>query len=280
MSAYPYEPLAETPRPRAPWRTVFSMYARRHIRRKSVIIVILLANIPTVVAAVLLYLIGQGKQIGPLSGSLPDVNLKMARPFIDNFLTASAILGAIIGPPAIAGERRAGGVLFHLLRPMTARHLVTGHWMAVSSVLCATGLVPVMALFLFARLVLPVSLLASLPWAAGLRVIGFGLGMAALIGVVVISISAVAGSSRGALMLWLLLYFGSKFAMDVLTMAKVGRIVRCLSLPDLLKQAATYILEGSPRYEGCGPWWLAAMALVVGGAIVGLLRGVSAVERV
>jgi ABC-type transport system involved in multi-copper enzyme maturation permease subunit len=255
------------------------MYARRYLRRRSVVIVILLANIPTVVGAVLLYLIGQGKQIGPLSDALPNINMKLARPFVDNFLTATAILAAIIGPSAIAGERRAGGVVFHLIRPMTGRELLLGHWLAVSAVLCATGLVPLVALFLFGRLVLPASLLGALPWSAGLRVLGVGAVASALVGLVVIAISASAGNSRGAFLVWLLSYFGSKIAMDVLRAAKVGEVVRCLSLPDVLKQFAAYALEGTARFEGCGPWWMLVFAAIVAAAVVSLTRGVSAVER-
>lgn len=279
MASFPYEPLGGPVRPRQPWRHVFALYGARHIRRRSVIIVILLSNIPTIVAAVLLYLVGQGKQIGPLSGALPEITLKLARPFVDNFLTATAILGAIIGPPAIAGGRRVGAVLFHLIRPMTPRQYVAGHWLAVSAVLCATSLVPLLVLFLFARLVLPVDLLRALPWHAGLRIAAFGTAHALLIGLAVVAVSAAAGSSRGAFLLWVVAYFGSKMIADVLRAARVGDVVRCLSLPDALKQLATYALEGTPRFDGCGPWWMAILAAVAGGSVLMLARGVSAVER-
>jgi ABC-type transport system involved in multi-copper enzyme maturation permease subunit len=255
------------------------MYATRHIRRRSVIIVILLANIPTIVGAVLLYLIGQGKQIGPLSGSLPAINLRMARPFVDNFLTATAILGAIVGPPTIAGGRRAGAVVFHLIRPMTARQFVIGHWVAVSSVLCTVGLLPMTVLFLFARLVIPAEVVGTLPWIGVVRVMLFGVVTAAIVGLMVVAVSAVAGSSRGAFLLWLLAYFGSKLAMDVVRTAKMGDVARCISLPDMLKQLATYVLEGGSRFEGCGPWWMLVGGVVVAVSVFILSRGVSAVER-
>ncbi len=267
------ELLEARPVAKDPWRTVWAMYLRRHLTRRSVIVVVALANIPTIVAAVLLYLIGQGKQVGPLSGVLPGIELKLARPFVDNFLTATAILAGIVGPSSIAGGRRVGAIVFHMLRPMRRRDFVLGQWLAVSTTLCGTSLVPLVLLFLFARLVIPSQLLGALPWHDLLRVAGVGAGIAGLVGLLVVALSMHAGSTRGGVLLWLLTYFGSKFVADVLVAVRLRGPVRCLAVPDILRQGATYGLEGVPRIDGCGAWWVAGLGVLVAGSLVLLRRG-------
>jgi ABC-type transport system involved in multi-copper enzyme maturation permease subunit len=267
--------------PKSPWLPLTYLYVRKHIRRKIIIIVAILGNIPFIVAAVMLYLIGQGKAFGgPVSNALPSITLSLSRPFYDIFLAATAVLAALVAAPAVAGERKLGAPLFHVIRPMSSAHYFVGHWLAVTAVLLATSAVPMTGLFIFAQLVIPKELLEGLPWIDVIRVVASGIFTAGLIGMAAVAFSTLSGSTRGATMIWLLAYFGSDIVAEILSSSPL-RIepAACASLPAALKQIAALLMEGRMRFTGCDYTWIGFPLFVVAMAALVLRRGVRAIER-
>jgi len=257
------------------------MYFKKHVRKKSVIIVMALANIPTVVGAVMLYLVGQGKIFGgPISEALPNINLGLAKPFFDSFMISTAILAALVGPPAIAGEKKLGAPLFHLLRPMNSRQFFLGHWVAITTILLSTATIPMLLLFVFARMVIPPELLVGLPWVALFRVLAAGLTVAGFLGLSVVTFSILMDSGRGATVIWLLAYFGSDIVAEILSGRQLGiSQAECAGFPGALQQIVQFLLMGESRFDGCGLVWMGFPVFVIVLALVVLTRGVRAVER-
>jgi hypothetical protein len=229
----------------------------------------------------MLYLIGQGKAFGgPVSDALPTITLAISRPFYDIFLTATAVLAALVAAPAIAGERKLGAPLFHVIRPMSSAHYFVGHWCAVTAVLLATSAVPMTGLFLFARLVIPPELLEALPWIDVVRVVAAGFITAGLIGMAAVTLSSVSGSTRGATMIWLLAYFGSDIVAQILSSSPLRiRPAECASLPAALKQLTALLQEGDLRFAGCDYAWIGFPLFIVAMAVLVLRRGVRAIEQ-
>ncbi len=240
-----------------------------------------LANIPTVVGAVMLYLIGQGKIFGgPISEALPNINLGLAKPFFDSFMISTAILAALVGPSAIAGEKKLGAPLFHLLRPMNSRQFFLGHWVAVTTVLLATATIPILLLFAFARMVIPTELLMGLPWVDLFRVLAAGLSIAGFLGLAVVTFSFLMDSGRGATVIWLLAYFGSDIVGEILSGRQLGiSQAECAGLPSALQQIVLFLLMGESRFDGCGWVWMGFPIFVVVLMLIVLTRGIRAFER-
>lgn len=277
MPAFPYESLPTPPQPSPrPWLALFGMYFRKQIRRKSVIILLLIANIPTVVGAVFLYLMGQGKlHGGPFSEVIPTIELGLARPFVDSFLLSAAILAAVVGPAALAGERRAGATHFHIIRPMSAWEFLFGHWLVVAVILLFSTFVPLTMLFLFARLVISPELLAALPWIGLLRIMAFSFLVSGFMGLIVISLSAAGNSRRGVTMLWLLLYFGTDIMGGIARGTGLGgKFARCISVPEDLEQISSLVLENQIRHSDCGYGAVIVLGFLVLLSVLGLIRGI------
>ena len=282
MPSFPYEELSSPViAPKQPWLPMLTMYARKQIRRKSVVIMLLLANIPTIVAFVFIYLIGQGKTLGgPFADAIPAIDLALARPWIDIYFTAAAILTAIIGPGAVAGERRAGATHFHIIRPMTSWEFLFGHWLVVLSILMFVTLVPLSLIFIFAKLVLSADLLSELPWIDLVRVFGFSFGISGYMSIVVIALSSVGSSSRSVTMLWLLTFFGTNIMAGIARgTGLLGEYARLISLPDNLRQFSSLILEGKIRYEDSGYYALLVLGIVVLISLFLLWKGARRIEQ-
>jgi hypothetical protein len=229
----------------------------------------------------MLYLIGQGKAFGgPVSEALPAITLAISRPFYDIFLGATAVLAALVAAPAVAGERKLGAPLFHVIRPMSSAQYFVGHWLAVTIVLLATSAVPMTGLFVFAQLVIPPELLEGLPWIDVTRVVSSGIFTAGLVGMAAIAFSTLSGSTRGATMIWLLAYFGSDIVAQILSSSPLRiRPAECASLPAALKQIAAILLEGKLRFAGCDYAWVGFPLFVFALGTLVLRRGVRAIER-
>jgi ABC-2 type transport system permease protein len=257
------------------WMVIALTGIRTIIRKRLFLGLLLLAWIPFVVGAVIVYLNASFPQFTLLS-----MTAQRFRDFLGTQDFFVFVITVWVGAGLIASDKRANALQIYLSKPLTRTEYIAGKLVILGAFLLLVTWVPAILLLLlqvafsgsFSFLRQNLYLFPAVTVFAFLQVLLAAFTMLAL--------SSLSKSSRYAAILYAGAYWFSYAVFDVIYAITGSTRLSWLSLPGNLNQIGDIIFRLQPRYSTPALGSLLAMVVVIGVAIWVLERQVRGVEVV
>lgn len=257
------------------WWVITRHGIRLLAQKKRFLFLMILAALPFLVRAVLLYFATVLGRSGILTVD--------AR-FFEQFLTQQAFFVFIIaiyaGAGLIANDLKVNALQIYLSKPITRRDYMIGKLGVVGFFLALVTLVPALLLFLLAVVFeTDGTFLERYYWVLG-AILAYSLAIVASNSLLVLALSSLTKSSRFAGINFAAIFFFSQILYGILAGILRTSRVAWVSLGNNLELAGNMIFGSEPRYQS--PAWLslAILAALAGASAWVVHRRVQAVEVV
>jgi ABC-2 type transport system permease protein len=257
------------------WLVIAANGIRTIIRKRAFLGLLILAWIPFVVGAVMVYLNANFPQFTLLS-----MTAQRFREFLGTQDFFVFIITVWVGAGSIANDKRANALQIYLSKPLTRTEYITGKLVILGAFLLLVTWVPAILL-----LVLQVAFSGSFTF---LRqnlylfpaVTVFAFLQVLMAACTILALSSLSKSSRYVAILYAGAYWFSHAVFGVIYAITGSTRLSWLSLPGNLNQVGDLIFRVQPRYSTPAVVSLVAMAVVIGVCIWVLERRVRGVEVV